>query len=135
MSATGMWPFRHLDLKLWSILLSAMLWMVIAGDESVERGIRVPLELQQFPAGLELQAEPPALIDVRVRGGSGVLSRVGPGDIVAVLDLRAARPGQRLYQITPSRRTRQHSHSCSRTPRPDGSGLFRPLKANRRLVS
>lgn len=96
-----MWPFRHVDLKFLSIALSAMLWMVVAGDEAVERGIRVPLELQQFPTGLELQAEPPALVDVRVRGGSGVLSRVGPGDIVAVLDLRAARAGQRLYQITP----------------------------------
>jgi len=99
--STRVWPFRHFDLKLWSIALSAMLWMVISGDEAVERGLRVPLELQQFPTGLELQAEPPALIDVRVRGESGTLSRVGPGDIVAVLDLKGARPGQRLYQITP----------------------------------
>jgi YbbR domain-containing protein len=99
--STRIWPFRHFDLKLWSIALAAMLWMVISGGEAVERGIRVPLELQQFPAGLELQSEPPALIDVRVRGDSTMLSRVGPGDIVALLDLRGARPGQRLYQITP----------------------------------
>ena len=42
--------------------------MVVAGEQTVERGLRVPLELQQFPAGLELQGEPPALVDVRVRG-------------------------------------------------------------------
>ena len=74
--------------------------MVIAGDQTVERGLRVPLELQQFPAGLELQGEPPALVDVRVRGASDALSRVAPGDIVAVLDLRGARPGRRLFQLT-----------------------------------
>jgi len=29
------------------------------------------------------------------------LSRVSPGDIIAVLDLRAARPGERLFRLTP----------------------------------
>src|SRR4051812_33707346 len=96
-----MWPFRHLGLKVLSLALAVMLWIVVAGEETVERGLRVPLELQQFPAGLELQTEPPSLVDVRVRGASTALSRVGPGDIVAVLDLHAARPGQRLFQITP----------------------------------
>jgi YbbR domain-containing protein len=97
----SIWPFRHFGLKILSVVLSIMLWVVIAGDETVERGLRVPLELQQFPAGLELDAEAPSLVDVRVRGASGTLSRVGPGDIVAVLDLRTARTGRRFYQLTP----------------------------------
>jgi YbbR domain-containing protein len=95
------WPFGHFGLKVLSVGLAVMLWMVIAGEETVERGLRVPLELQQFPSGLELQNEAPSLVDVRVRGSSGTLSRVGPGDIVAVLDLRTARSGRRLYQLTP----------------------------------
>jgi len=61
----------------------------------------VPLEFQQFPAGVEMMGEAPSLIDVRVRGGSSTLSRLGAGDIVAQLDLKAARVGRRLYQITP----------------------------------
>jgi YbbR domain-containing protein len=96
----ALWPFRHLGLKALSFAVALLLWMVIAGDQTVERGLRVPLELQQFPAGLELQGEPPALVDVRVRGASDALSRVAPGDIVAVLDLRGARPGRRLFQLT-----------------------------------
>ena len=96
----AIWPFRHLGLKALSFAVALLLWMVIAGDQTVERGLRVPLELQQFPAGLELQGEPPALVDVRVRGASDALSRVAPGDIVAVLDLRGARPGRRLFQLT-----------------------------------
>ena len=35
----------------------------------VERGLRVPLELQQS-AGLEIQGEAPSTVDVRVRGTS-----------------------------------------------------------------
>jgi YbbR domain-containing protein len=97
----AIWPFGHLGLKVLSLGIAVLLWMIIAGDQTVERGLRVPLELQQFPAGLELQAEPPALVDVRVRGSSDTLSRLGPGDIVAVLDLRAAKAGRRLFQLTP----------------------------------
>lgn len=95
------WPFRHFGLKLLSLGLALSLWMVVAGEETVERGLRVPLELQQFPAGLELKGEPASSIDVRVRGSSGALARVSPGDIVAVLDLRGAHVGNRLFHLTP----------------------------------
>ena len=93
-------PFRHFGLKLLSVGLALSLWMVVSGEETVERGLRVPLEFQQFPAGLELQGEPPSSVDVRVRGSSGALARVSPGDIVAVLDLRGAREGGRLFHLT-----------------------------------
>ena len=53
------WPFRHFGLKLLSLGLALSLWMVVSGEETVERGLRVPLELQQFPAGLELQGDAP----------------------------------------------------------------------------
>lgn len=96
-----MWPFRHFGLKLLSLGLALLLWISVAGEEIVERGLRVPLELQQFPPGLELQGEPPASVDVRVRGASGTLSRVGAGDVVAVLDLHGAAPGRRLFHLTP----------------------------------
>ena len=95
------WPFGHFGLKVLSLGLAVMLWIVIAGEETVERGLRVPLELQQFPPGLELQTEAPSLVDVRVRGASAALSRMGSGEVVAVLDLRTAREGRRLYQLTP----------------------------------
>jgi len=95
------WPFRHVGLKLVSVGIAILLWMNVAGEETVERGLRAPLELQQFPGGLEIQGEPPSTVDVRVRGTSGALSRVGAGDIVGVLDLHAARPGNRLFPMTP----------------------------------
>lgn len=94
-------PFRHPGLKLLSIGLAVLLWMVVTGEETVERGLRVPLELQQFPAGLELQGDVPTNVDVRVRGTTGALGRVSVGDVVAVVDLRSARPGRRLFQLTP----------------------------------
>ena len=94
-------PFRHVWLQLLSVGLAVLLWMVVSGEETVERGLRVPLELTQVPAGLELLGDVPATVDVRVRGASGTLSRVGAGDVVAVLDLHTAISGHRLFPLTP----------------------------------
>jgi YbbR domain-containing protein len=95
------WPFRQVGLKALAVALALMLWMVVSGEETVERGLRVPLELQQVPAGLEQTGEAPATVDVRVRGASGALSRVAAGDVVAVLDLHGASAGRRLFPLTP----------------------------------
>jgi hypothetical protein len=61
----------------------------------------VPIELQNLPANIEVVDLPVETVDVRVRGPSGTLSRLTSGDMVAVLDLQAARPGQRLFHLTP----------------------------------
>jgi YbbR domain-containing protein len=98
---TSIWPFGHLGLKALSVALALLLWMVVSGEETVERGLRVPLELQQLPAGLELNGDIPATVDVRVRGASGTLGRVSASDIIAVLDLRGAQAGRRLFPLTP----------------------------------
>jgi YbbR domain-containing protein len=94
-------PLRNFWLKALSICIAALLWLVIAGERVVERVVRVPVEFQNLPTGLELVGNPPETVDVRVRGSSGVLSRIGPGEMPAVLDLRAARAGRRLFQLTP----------------------------------
>ena len=95
------WIFGNPWLKMLSLGLALLLWMVVSGEETVERGLRVPLELTQVPAGLELLGDVPATVDVRVRGASGTLSRVGNGDVVAVLDLHTAQSGRRLFPLTP----------------------------------
>lgn len=100
MSPTA-WPFRNVGLKALSAGLALLLWLVIAGEENVERTLTVPLELSQFPQTLELVGEPPTHVDVRLRGPSGSISRMSATDVVAALDLGGASPGRRLYQLTP----------------------------------
>ena len=95
------WLLKHLGLKVLSLVLALVLWMVVSGEETVERGLRVPLELQQVPPGLELTGEIPTAVDLRVRGPSSTLGRLTAGDVVAVLDLRTAAEGRRLFPLTP----------------------------------
>lgn len=91
---------RHLGLKFLSIALAALLWLVVSGEQIVERALRIPLEFTNLPAHLEMVGDTPTVVDVRVRGSSGALSRIATGDLVAVLDLRSARAGRRLFHLT-----------------------------------
>jgi YbbR domain-containing protein len=92
---------RNFGLKVLSICIATLLWLVVAGERVVERVLRVPIELQNLPADLEIVSNPPETVEVRVRGSSGTLTRMTPGDISAVIDLRAARTGRRLFHLTP----------------------------------
>jgi len=93
---------RHIGLKVMSIALAALLWLIVAGEQIVERALRIPLEFTNMPPQLEPVGDPLDVVDVRVRGSSGRLSRIAAGEVVAVVDLQGARPGQRLFHVAGS---------------------------------
>jgi YbbR domain-containing protein len=92
-------PFRHLGLKFLSIALAVAIWLIVGDQRSVERSVRAPLEFHNVPDGLEIVANPPDSVEVRLRGASSALGRLLPGEVVAVLDLQSARSGTRLFHL------------------------------------
>jgi len=95
-------PFANLPLKVISLVVAIVLWLAVSGQSTVERNIRVPLEYQNVPPGMEIVGDPPGQADVRLRGSSGNLARVVQGDVVAALDLTNARPGTRIFNLRAS---------------------------------
>lgn len=91
---------RHLWRKAVAVLVAAGLWFTIAGQKVVERAVRVPLEYTNLPSGIEMTGEVPTVVDLRVRGSESALSRIAPGEMVAVLDLAGAKAGSRLFHVT-----------------------------------
>ena len=97
-------PFSHFGLKVVSLALAILFWMMVSAQRSsVERGLRIPLELQNLPENLEMVDPPQEAVDVRVRGDADALGRLVPGDLVANVDLSAAQSGRRLFHISPDR--------------------------------
>jgi YbbR domain-containing protein len=94
--------FRHFGLKVISLALATVLWLLVAGQREAERSLRVPLEYRNVPDQIELLGEPVSLVDVRLRGTSGALAQLRGTDLVAVIDLRGARPGRRLFHLLPA---------------------------------
>jgi YbbR domain-containing protein len=95
-------PFRHLGLKILSVAVALGLWFTLAGEQTVERSLRVPLELRNRPSRLELVEDPPSTVEVRVRGASGLLSQLSASDVVAEIDLALAKTGRRYFPVTPA---------------------------------
>lgn len=92
-------PFRNLGLKLFSVVLAAGLWLAVAGERPVERTVRVPLQLENIPEGLEVLGDLPEFVTVRLRGNAGRMGTLTPGEVLAMLDLQEARPGLRLFHL------------------------------------
>ncbi len=92
-------PFEHLGLKLVAFGLAVLLWFAVARDPVVERILRVALHFQNVPELIEILGEPLGAVDVRARGAAGIVSRLQPGDVTAIVDLRAATPGLRLFHL------------------------------------
>src|SRR4030095_13501128 len=51
--------FQNLALKVVSVILAALLWLIVSGEQTVERVLRIPLEYTNIPAQLALVGEPP----------------------------------------------------------------------------
>ncbi len=98
----ALFPIRHVGLKLLSIAVAVLLWLVVAGDPIGERALRVALELTRTPDGLELVGPVADTVAVRFRGQASRLSGLGPGDVSVVVDLEGVRPGRRLFALTPT---------------------------------
>jgi hypothetical protein len=92
---------QGLALKLVSLGLAMLLWFVIAGEKSSEMGLTVPLELQNFPRELELTGDPVNQVEVRLRASPGIIQRLSPSDVSALVDVADVVEGERILHLTP----------------------------------
>jgi YbbR domain-containing protein len=91
----------NVPLRLASLALAAGLWFVIAGRQTSERGVPVPVELRNLPRDLELTGDAVDTVDVRVRASPGLINSLDSGKVLATIDLAGAEEGERIVQLTP----------------------------------
>jgi len=92
-------PLDNLALKAASMALAALLWYVIAGAKTSEMGLTVPVELQNFPADLELTGELADSVEVRLRATPGIIQHIGAGDVSAHIDLAGVGEGEHVVHL------------------------------------
>jgi YbbR domain-containing protein len=92
--------FDNLALRGISLALAVLMWFVIAGEKTSERGLQIPVELQNFPKDLELTGDPVDSVEVRLRAAPGIIHGLGPRDISALIDLQGATAGERIVHLT-----------------------------------
>jgi YbbR domain-containing protein len=93
--------FDNLALKAASLAIAVVLWFVIAGEKTSERGLTVPVELQNVPPNLEMTGEAVNTVEVRLRASPGIIHAIGPTDISAQVDLVGIAEGERIIHLSP----------------------------------
>jgi len=99
--ALARWFARDWKLKLVSLALALVLWLLLVPSEkmSSEKSLTIPLETRNVPAGLEIVERPADRIDVTLRAPTRVLGQIGPSELVAVVDLERASVPQQEYPL------------------------------------
>jgi len=87
-------------LRIASLALAVALWFFIAGQDTAERGVTVPVELRNVPPNLELTGDAVNTVDVRLRASPGLIESLDPGQVLAAIDLRGAGEGEHIVQLT-----------------------------------
>jgi YbbR domain-containing protein len=87
-------------LKLTSVFLASILWLMVHGDTNTERVLSVPLEIR-VPRNMEISSERPSTVDVTVRGTSTTMwfAQTLP---TYIIDLQTFSEGDHQVQLSPA---------------------------------
>ena len=72
------WLTYRLGAKALALGVALGLWMAVAGQQSAEMALTVPIEYQRIAAGVELRGEIPAEVTIRLRGSQLALAACAP---------------------------------------------------------
>ena len=91
-------PFRNFGLKLVALLLGALLWFTVSGQQAERTVPGVPVVYRNKPAGLEI-TDQTNFVDIHVKGLDSQLRSMQSRDFEARVDLAGARPGPQSFAI------------------------------------
>ena len=95
------WVLHNFWLKVLSLVLATGLWLAVSPDqEPAEVTLRVPIEFRHVPPQLEISSVTIPEAQVRVRGPERIIRELRSTDIHADLDLKDAKPGEHVFDLT-----------------------------------
>jgi uncharacterized protein (TIGR00159 family) len=101
-SKANWWGFftNNLWAKGMAVALAAVLWVALAGQQSSEIGITVPVEYQQISPSIELRGEVPREVTVRLRGSQLALEALRTRQVRARVSLAQVRDGINYFLLS-----------------------------------
>src|SRR5207247_3410562 len=94
------WLIYNWHLKLISLILAVMLWMVVATETSSELGMEVPLEYRNIPAQLEITGDTTNTVQVRLGGSSHVIRDVYVKDVSNTINFHKLKHGIMIVYVS-----------------------------------
>jgi YbbR domain-containing protein len=91
---------RNAGWKIFSLLVSLLLWYAFARDPEVGAFVAVPVEYRGMPEDLEISSNPVGSVSVDLRGPSEKIANFSAAKSAVVLDFSAIhKPGEQTFQI------------------------------------
>ena len=91
---------RNAGWKLFSLLVSVLLWFSFARDPEVGTFVSVPVEYRGMPDDLEISSDLVGSVSIDLRGPSGEIENFNAAKSAVVLDFSDIhKPGERTFQI------------------------------------
>lgn len=92
--------FNNIGLKAISLLLALLLWLQVAGQQTVQRTLSLPVEFVNMPAEMEISNDYERQVDVVLRSRRGT-PNFENGNLTVKIDLRDATPGaEKSYPLS-----------------------------------
>lgn len=85
-------------MKLLSLVFALVLWFFVMGEQDLEKGFSVPVELSNLPEGLIVSNDVPSQLDVRISGPRSVLMNLEQSDLAIDIDLDGLNSGVTSYK-------------------------------------
>jgi len=89
------WP-----VKLGALCLVFLVWLLLAGQQNFEVTLRVPLEVRNLPAMMEILEPVNPEVEITVQGVRKDASTLSRRNVHAEIDLSTARPGNRVFRMS-----------------------------------
>jgi uncharacterized protein (TIGR00159 family) len=94
------WFTYRLSAKALALGVALALWMAVAGQQSAEMALTVPIEYQRIATGVELRGEIPAEVTIRLRGSQLALAALRASSLRLRVSLERVRDGLNYIALT-----------------------------------
>ena len=94
------WLTYRLSAKALALTVAIGLWTAVAGQQSTEMALTVPIEYQRIASGVELRGEIPAEVGVRLRGSQLALAALRASSVRLNVSLDRVRDGLNYIALT-----------------------------------
>ena len=106
--AKGWWETIHLllvsrwRLKLGTLAIVSLVWLMLAGQQDFEVTIKVPVEFKNLPEYMEIVEPIKPSVKITARGLRKDASTLNARNVQVELDVSSARLGRKTYRISPN---------------------------------
>ena len=94
------WLTYRLSAKALALTVAIGLWTAVAGQQSTEMALIVPIEYQRIASGVELRGEIPAEVGVRLRGSQLAIAALRASSVRLHVSLDRVRDGLNYIALT-----------------------------------